>query len=79
MKDKGDKVARVVMAGIGIAAVELVTIPGLPVWVAPLCKIAAALVGAGSPSLIGIPRHTRFHKSASGGVDQAEDAEAPKK
>jgi hypothetical protein len=77
MKDKGDKLFRLLLGSLGVAAVQVATIAGLPSWVAPVCTIVAAIAGAGSPSLVGVKR-TQFVKSATeGGIFQAVDNEDP--
>jgi len=79
MKNKGDKIARLVLAGLGAAAVQVAGIPGMPPWVNAICTIAAVLAGSASPSLVGIQR-TRYAKSATpGGAPQAIDTDEPKK
>lgn len=79
MKDRKDKIARVVMAGLGYAATELMTFPGVPPWLALVAKGVVVVLAAGSPSVVGIQR-TQYTKSATpGGVDQAVDPERPRR
>ena len=79
MKDKGDKFLRLLLGGLGVAAVQVATIAGLPAWVQPVCTIVAAIAGAGSPSVVGVQRTTYVKSATPGGIFQAVDAETPKK
>jgi hypothetical protein len=77
MKDRSDKIARLVMMGLAYAATEALAMPGLPAWVTLLAKGATVVLAGASPSVVGIKR-TQFVKSATqGGVDQAIDPQDP--
>lgn len=72
-----DKIARLVLAGLGAAAVQCASIPGLPPWVNAVCTVVAIVAGGMSPSVVGIQRTRYTPNATAGGTPQAVDREDP--